>query len=141
MILLDTDHISVLQDPKSPRRDALIARMVVAVDETFGVTIVSFEEQMRGWLATLAKERKVSRHVSPYRHLRELVEFYQAFPISDFSDAAAAKWMELRASKTRNATMDLKIASIALVDNRLLLTANRGDFEQVPGLRFENWLD
>ncbi len=36
--------------------------------------------------------------------------------------------------------MDLKIASVALVNEALLLTANRKDFEKVPGLRFENWL-
>lgn len=26
-------------------------------------------------------------------------------------------------------------------DHFLLLTANRRDYEQVPGLRFENWMD
>jgi tRNA(fMet)-specific endonuclease VapC len=35
----------------------------------------------------------------------------------------------------------MKIACIALVHDALLLRANRQDFEQVPGLRFENWLD
>ena len=38
------------------------------------------------------------------------------------------------------ATMDLKIAAIALVNDATLLTANKRDFEQVEGLRFENWL-
>jgi tRNA(fMet)-specific endonuclease VapC len=37
--------------------------------------------------------------------------------------------------------MDLKLAAIALIHDALLLTANRRDFERVPGLRFENWLD
>ena len=32
-------------------------------------------------------------------------------------------------------------ASIAVARNALLLTANRRDFELVPGLRFANWLD
>lgn len=36
--------------------------------------------------------------------------------------------------------MDLKIASIALNHDALLLTANVRDFDQVPGLRTENWL-
>ena len=36
--------------------------------------------------------------------------------------------------------MDLKIACIALVHNALLLSANLRDFQQVPGLRVENWL-
>ncbi len=31
--------------------------------------------------------------------------------------------------------------TVSLVHDALLLTANRSDFEQVPGLRFENWLD
>jgi predicted nucleic acid-binding protein len=37
--------------------------------------------------------------------------------------------------------MDLKIASIVVVDNGTLLSANLRDFEKVPGLRVESWLD
>jgi len=37
--------------------------------------------------------------------------------------------------------MDLKIAATALVNNALLLSANRRDFERVPGTPVENWLD
>jgi tRNA(fMet)-specific endonuclease VapC len=37
--------------------------------------------------------------------------------------------------------MDLKIAAIALVNDALLLTANLRDFERVPRLRIENWLN
>jgi hypothetical protein len=35
--------------------------------------------------------------------------------------------------------MDLKIASIALVRNVLVLSANLRDFQQVPDLRVEDW--
>jgi tRNA(fMet)-specific endonuclease VapC len=28
-----------------------------------------------------------------------------------------------------------------MTQSALLLTANRRDFEQIPGLRFDNWLD
>jgi predicted nucleic acid-binding protein len=36
---------------------------------------------------------------------------------------------------------DLKIAATALVNDSLLLSADLTDFERVPGLRVENWLD
>ena len=36
--------------------------------------------------------------------------------------------------------MDLKIASIALVNAALLVTANLRDYSLVPELRCENWL-
>jgi tRNA(fMet)-specific endonuclease VapC len=45
-----------------------------------------------------------------------------------------------RKSGVKIGSMDLKMASIALANNALFLTANRRDFEKVPGLRFENWL-
>lgn len=137
MILLDTDHISVLQVPDSQRRVKLIERLDKAVGEVIGVSIISIEEQMRGWLATIAKERQVSRQVNPYDALQRLFTFH----IASFDATAAATFDEMRRSKIRIATMDLKIASVALVQKALLLTANLRDFEQVPGLRVENWLE
>ena len=38
-------------------------------------------------------------------------------------------------------TQDLKIASLALANDALLLSANLRDFEQVSGLSVESWLD
>lgn len=35
--------------------------------------------------------------------------------------------------------MDLRIASIALVEDATVLTANTIDFEKVPGLRIDDW--
>jgi predicted nucleic acid-binding protein len=47
----------------------------------------------------------------------------------------------LREQRLYVGTMDLKIAATALVHEALLLSANRSDFERVPGLHVENWLD
>jgi predicted nucleic acid-binding protein len=47
----------------------------------------------------------------------------------------------LRYHNSERALKDLKAACIAMANNALLLTANRRDFEKVPGLRFENWLE
>ena len=54
---------------------------------------------------------------------------------------AADEFSRLRKQKIRVGTQDLKIASIALVHDALLLSANLRDFRQVPGLRVENWLE
>ena len=43
--------------------------------------------------------------------------------------------------RIRIGTMDLKIASIALIKDALLLTANLREYSQVPDLRCENWLE
>ena len=53
---------------------------------------------------------------------------------------AAKQFVAIRKVCRKVGSSDLKIASIALVNDALLLTANTRDFEKVPGLRYENWL-
>ena len=64
-----------------------------------------------------------------------------ALEIVPFDEAAARQFDDLRRQKLRIGSRDLKIAATALVNDALLLSANRTDFERVPGLRVENWLD
>ena len=73
--------------------------------------------------------------------LPSLFEFFATFQIAPFDREAADRFDSLQEAKVRIATRDLKIAAITLANNALLLTANRRDFERVPGLRFENWLE
>ena len=141
MILLDTNHVSILRMPPSERRTRLVERMTLAHDESLGIPIVVVEETMRGWLAAIAKERLAQRQVAAYRELGSLFGFFATFQIAPFDRAAADRFDSLHAAQIRIATRDLKIAAISLVNNALLLTANRRDFEKVPGLRFENWLE
>ena len=142
MILLDTDHTTFLKYPDSERGRRMIERLkAVPESEAIGVAIVTVEERMRGWLAVIAKEKSALRQVLGYRELALLFEFYQEFEIVAFDEAAAQQFDDLRRQKLRIGTMDLKIAATALVNHALLLSANRSDFERVPGLRVENWLD
>lgn len=57
MILLDSDHLTVLKYRESERYARLTTRLQAVADEAVGTPIVNVEEQMRGWLASLAKER------------------------------------------------------------------------------------
>jgi tRNA(fMet)-specific endonuclease VapC len=142
MILLDTDHLSILKYPGTERGVRLNERLrTQPTVEVVTVSIVSVEEQMRGWLAAIAKERYARRQVLAYTELARLFDFFRAFTILLFDERAADQFDSLRAVKIRIGTMDLKIAAIALVNQALLLSANRSDFEKVPGLRVENWLE
>ena len=69
-----------------------------------------------------------------------LFRFFAGWRILPFDQAAADQFQSLRAGRVRIGTMDLKIASIVLVQNATLLSNNLRDFEQVPGLRVEDWL-
>lgn len=142
MILIDTDHATFLKYPESERGRRLIERLnALPGSEAVGMAIVTVEERMRGWLAMIAKERTALRQVVGYRELVKLFEFYQEFEIVPFDEAAARQFDDLRTRRLRLGAMDLKIAATALVNNALLLSANRRDFERVPGLRVENWLN
>jgi tRNA(fMet)-specific endonuclease VapC len=139
MILLDTDHVSVLRMPGGDRRSRLLARIALASDEQIAIPVIAAEETMRGWLSAIAKERQARRQVYAYRELANMFRFLAAFDIVHFEDAAADQFDQF--SRIRIGTRDRKIAAIALVNDALLLTANRRDYELIPGLRFEYWMD
>ncbi len=141
MILLDTDHLTVLKYSDSDRYARLHGRLLAAAPELIGTTIVNVEEQMRGWLSAIAKERTILRQITPYRELADLFDFFARLHIISLSAAAVDLFNGFRKSGIKIGTMDLKIASIAMASNALFLTANRRDFAKVPGLRFENWLE
>lgn len=141
MILLDTDHLTVLKYVESPASALLQARMEAASDQVFATTIVNVEEQMRGWLARIHSLRDVHKQVPPYEQLMGLLDFFRRWRIVPFNSRTADEFKRLRKQRIRIGTQDLKIGSIALVYNALLLSANLRDFRQVQGLQVENWLD
>ncbi|MCE9530039.1 MAG: type II toxin-antitoxin system VapC family toxin [Planctomycetes bacterium] len=140
MILLDTDHLTLLKYTANPRCQALLARMKASDDQAIGTTIVSVEEQWRGWFAVIARHHRVHRQVKAYEELVELHAFLSSWTIVPFDERAADRFEHIRSSGVRIGSMDLKIASIALLHDALVLSANLQDFQKVPGLRVENWL-
>ena len=86
MIALDSDHVSVLKSLSSRRRDRLVSRMALSNDQQFAVSVATTEEQIRGWLSAIARERLVTRQVIAYRELANLSEFFAGFTILPFDD-------------------------------------------------------
>ena len=50
MIILDTDHISALQHRGAPQAFALQARLATLSPDEIATTVITLEEQTRGWL-------------------------------------------------------------------------------------------
>jgi tRNA(fMet)-specific endonuclease VapC len=136
MILLDTDHLSVLTDRRTTGNAALVERLELA-GEPLAIPIVAVEEQCKGWLAKLARTRDIHQQITPYNRLAELFDFLAEWDIAPMTEAAADRFAELRRQKIRIGSQDLKIAAIALAENALLLSANLRDFQKVPQLRVE----
>jgi tRNA(fMet)-specific endonuclease VapC len=139
MILLDTDHLSILGRLNHSQREGLVRRMESSAGPHC-TTIISVEEHFRGWISSISKRRQVHDQVLEYTRLRDFLMFIQKWEIIPFDSRAADEFLRLRKQCRRMATADLKIAAITLVNDALLLSAYLRDFRQVPNLRVENWL-
>jgi len=140
MIILDTDCISLLQ------RENFIeaSRLYKHLDQFFAgdifTTIITFEEQMRGWLAFLNRDQSIEHQIFGYSKLHSAFNDFKTAKILDFDERAAEAYAQLKADKIRIGTMDLKIASIAPANDAMLISRNLADFEQVPNLSVQNWV-
>jgi tRNA(fMet)-specific endonuclease VapC len=136
--ILDTDHLTLLL-----QNHPAVVRRVAAIDpKDIAVTVVTAEEQLYGRLNGIRRASQAAqadRLVLAYTRLKELLEDLKSFQIINFDEDAHTRFVELRRQGIRIGTQDLRIAAIALSRNSIVLTRNRRDFEQVPGLRFEDW--
>jgi tRNA(fMet)-specific endonuclease VapC len=140
MYVLDTDHISLLEHVSySPEAQRLRFRLAGLKPEERITTIITFEEQVRGWMAYLAQARSLLKQVEAYRRLKGVLDRYLKLTVLEFDEAAAAEFERLQRLRLRIGTMDLKIAAIALAHDATVLTRNLKDFSRVPGLRVEDW--
>lgn len=137
--LLDTDHVSVLQRRSGPEFAAIATRIAQHPIEGFSFSVVSFHEQVLGAHTFLARAKTARDVVHGYRLLDEIIRGFSAVPVLSFDDAASAVFDDLSTQRVRVATIDLRIAAVALSNNLVLLTRNRRDFGKVPGLVTEDW--
>lgn len=138
MYLLDTDHLSILERGGEESR-RLLSRLANVEPDEVAVTIISYEEQTRGWFAYIAKARSPESQLKAYRLLHKHLEIFCAIPIVAYAEKAAETFRTLQGQRLLVGTMDLKIAAIALTLDATLLTRNAADFNMIPGLRIEDW--
>jgi len=115
MYILDTDHLSVL-DRGGSNAQRLLQKLSSVNTEQVATSIISYEEQTRGWLSYLAKAQTNAQQVEAYRQLKRQLANYCAIPVLDFDEQATQEFQRLKQEYPRLGTMDLKIASIVLED-------------------------
>ncbi|HZZ81082.1 MAG TPA: type II toxin-antitoxin system VapC family toxin [Gemmataceae bacterium] len=134
-ILLDTDHLSVLQMRTQPDCGRLEAKLAEHPPDEIAVSIVSFQENVEGWLAWIHRAKKDDQIVAGYQQLASILRDYCRARVLMFDAAAQARFTTLRKNHRRVQPMDLRIASIAISNQAMLLTRNRRDFAIL-----NNWL-
>lgn len=106
MLILDTDHISELQFLESIPAQRLLDRLRPVRLEVC-VSIISAEEQMRGWLAAIHSQRMPQHQIRPYGQLGEFLRFYGKWIVLPWDQKSVGIYESLRRQKLKVGTMDL----------------------------------
>lgn len=84
------------------------------------------------------------KHPNPTKLLGLIADLLQEVQVIDFDSACAERFGQVRGTLLQKgisvSRMDLLIASVALVHDLTLVTHNTADFQNIPGLRLEDWL-
>jgi tRNA(fMet)-specific endonuclease VapC len=138
MYLFDTDHMSLIERGGIEYERIKAYLRTVPLDDV-ATTIISYEEQSRGWLARIAQMTMPERQVAVYSELKRQLKNYCDIAVVEFDTMAATEFTRLRQEGIRIGTMDLKIAAIALANDATVITRNTRDFSRVPNLKIEDW--
>jgi tRNA(fMet)-specific endonuclease VapC len=138
VVLFDSDIASIHQRVNAPEFPLLMNRIATYPD-TVAVGIVTFEEQVRGWLAFAAKSKTPETYAHATGKLRDLLTYFSKMPVLPFDVNTATIFRGLKSLKPRAGTMDLRIAAVALAHGATLVTRNVRDFAGFPSLKVEDW--
>ena len=87
----------------------------------------------------------VAKSSRPEENQLALTEFLGPLEVRDFPSAAAIVFGQIRAHLQRVGTpignYDLLIAAHAVHEGLTLITNNKREFNRVPGLKVENWIE
>ena len=84
------------------------------------------------------------KHPNPPKLLAIINDLLQEVAVLDFDSACAEQFGKLQGGLLQQgitvSVADLMIAAVALVHNLTLVTHNTADFQNIPGLRLDDWL-
>lgn len=127
--LLDTDTCSAHM-----RRPSQLAHRFIQYAGGLAIATIVLAELHAG----------AHKHPNPARLLALIAELLREVHVLDFDAACAERFGEIRGALLQKgitvSRMDLLIASVALVHDLTLVTHNMADYQNIPGLRLDDWL-
>ena len=134
--ILDTDCVSLILY-NHPHVTANATKHQVAV------TIVTVQELFNGWVGRINDPSLVHNLPGLYSKLWITVKFLQTIEVLDFTpeaDTCLKKLLKDHPPLRKNRLQkDMRIAAIALFVGATVITRNKRDFCEVPGLSIEDW--
>lgn len=103
------------------------------------VTVISVDEMLTGWYTKVRRAKTPPQIARAFGQLTDAVSFLAAVQIQTFTEPAVLRYVGLRTSFRRLDKNDLRIAAIVLESGDTLVTRNTKDFQQIPGLRVDDW--
>lgn len=95
--ILDTDTVTLFE-----KQNPLVKQRVNQVSiGNIAVTVITVEEQMRGWLDAIRKSSNAQRLAWGYLGLRQGVEFFNTLRVLDFDEKAIDCYRQLKEQKIR----------------------------------------
>jgi tRNA(fMet)-specific endonuclease VapC len=138
MYLLDTDTLSALH-----RDNPYVIAHVAQADTKVATTIITRIEILRGRIEFVRKAATGAEVLRAQQWLNRSEELLGLLEIVPFDEVAAKLFDGLRTAPGlgKIGRADLLIASIALAQRATLVTRNLRDFQAVPRLSVQNWMD
>ena len=135
LYVLDTDTLSLLQRS----HPQVSARVASRLQNEIAITIITVEEQLRGWFTYLRRAKNATQTAAAYNRLRASVAYLARANVLPYSEAAIDRFRSLLKARTGVRADDLRIAAICLEFGATVVTRNVTDFRVVPDLQVEDW--
>ncbi|MBI3468048.1 MAG: type II toxin-antitoxin system VapC family toxin [Planctomycetes bacterium] len=106
------------------------------------VPIVVVEEILRGRLNSIRQSEAGKGKLTverAYELFEATLNAFRHIVILPYTSQADALFQQWRSQNVRVGTHDLRIAAICVAHSAKLISRNRRDFEQVPGMEIEYW--
>jgi tRNA(fMet)-specific endonuclease VapC len=101
MYLLDTDHLSLLQRQGNSAQP-LMRRLQLNNRSEIAATVISYEEQTRGWMKYFAQAKNLEQQVIAYQRLQQHAINYCNIVLVPFDTRSAEQFQQLRKQYPRH---------------------------------------